>query len=108
MNQDLQSTLWKQYGCLLEVAERTVTALGEERAWLFITLANDWLDIQGGVLDSYPHDELQNSLVFADFAGLFKDIRWLQLLFLGGNYAMLYRGLRFDWELAVRALHADT
>jgi hypothetical protein len=109
VKETLQAELWKQCGHLLEVAEKTVDCLGEERAWLFVDLANDWLDIHlHGILEAYMQEELLTSLVYHDFTGLFKELRWFQILFLAGNYPILYRNLRFVWELIFRAYHADS
>lgn len=57
MNEKLQSDLWKQYSSLIHVVEQTVETLGEERAWLFVDIANDWIDIHfKGILGHYvPH-----------------------------------------------------
>jgi hypothetical protein len=100
MNEKLRNDLSKLYGHLGEVAEQTVAELGEEPAWRFAYLANDWLDIHfEGIRTAYTHEELLNSLVYHDFTGLFKEVNWCQLLFLSGNYPLLYRHLRFIWEL---------
>lgn len=107
MSYKLFKELWDHYHPLLEVAEQTVEKLGEERTFLFVNLANDFIDLQGAMLDAYPKEELFSSLVYCDFTGVFQQIRWCQLMFLGGNYAQLYRNLRFVWEMAYRALHAD-
>jgi hypothetical protein len=107
MSYKLVKELWDRYHPLLEVAEQTVDKLGEEKTFLFVNLANDWIDLQGAMLDAYPKEELFSSLVYCDFTGVFQQIRWCQLMFLGGNYAQLYRNLRFVWEMAYRALYAD-
>jgi hypothetical protein len=107
MNEKVQADLWNHYHGLVEVAEETIEKLGKEEAWSFVDLANDWLDISGALSDSYRRDDLFNSLVHADFTGLFQLVRWQQLHFLAGNYAALYRDLRFAWEVMLRAYFAD-
>jgi hypothetical protein len=106
MNENLRADLWKLYGHLLPIAEKTVTQLGEDDAWFFVELANDWFDVGKAVSDGYP-EEQKRSLLFFDLRCLTKDINWLQLHFLAGNYPQVYRTLRFVWELSFRGYYAD-
>src|SRR5262249_35907783 len=101
----LLSTL---FGFWREVAAETIRCLGEGTASLFLDLYNDALNIQGAVLAAYPEEERPCSLVFADFAGLLKELHWLHALFLFGNYPFVLSRLRHDWEWLFRAYHADT
>src|SRR5262245_39051294 len=93
---------------LLDIAERTLDALGEEPAWFFTDLTNDWINLSGALLGACTPEEQLTSLVFADFHSLFREITWFQRLFLWGNYPYVYRNLRFVWELLFRAYYADT
>ena len=104
----LQDVLTQLFGQWRQVADETILRLGEQRAGHFVELYNDAIDIQAAVLDVYPREELLGSLVFADFIALFKELHWLQALFLCGNYPLAHRNLRFVWELLCRAYHADT
>jgi len=47
------------------------------------------------------------SLVAADFFSLGKDLHWLYRLLLWGNYPLVSRTLRYDWELMFRAYYVD-
>ena len=104
----LLSLLGEQYKHLRKIAEETFLGLGKERAAYFTSLANDWIDIQSTIFDTYSKDELSNSLMYIYFSGLFKEVYWFQLLFLAGNYPLLHRSLRFVWEMIFRAYHVDT
>jgi hypothetical protein len=72
-----------------------------------VDIYNDALDIQFAISDAYPKQEL-TSLVYTDFMGVCKEIQWLHVMFLAGNYPLLLARLRFIWELVFRALYADT
>src|SRR5262249_27748627 len=49
-----------------------------------------------------PPDRRSN-LVYLAAVGLMKEIHWLSMLFLAGNYPLLKGRLRFNWELIYRA-----
>jgi len=102
------SFLGEQYEHLREIAEETFRGLGKERAGYFTSLANDWIDIGGAIRDTYSEDELSNGLMYIYFSALFKEVYWLQLLFLAGNYPLLHRSLRYIWEMIFRAYYVDT
>jgi hypothetical protein len=104
----LLSILGEQYENLLKIAKETFRSLGQEQAGYFTNLSNDWLDILSVIHDTYPMDEFINSLVYIYFSALFKEVYWFQLLFLGGNYPLLHRSIRFVWEMIFRAYHVDT
>src|SRR5262249_18422053 len=108
MNDKTRSDLWNLYHGLVDVAKETIDKLGEEQAWSFVELSNDWMDIFGALSKAYQPEDLLSSLVHADFTGLHQLLRWEQLHFLAGNYAALYRDLRFAWEMMLRAYYADT
>jgi hypothetical protein len=55
-----------------------------------------------------PYNELTQGLVYFYFFSLFKEVQWLQLHFLSGNYPLLDRSLRFVWEMIYRAYYTDT
>jgi len=97
-----------EYKALRKIAEETFHSLGEEQAMYFINLANDWIEILGAIRDTCSEDEFLNSLMYICFSGLFKEVRWFQLLFFSGNYPLLYRNLRFIWEMIFRAYYVDT
>jgi len=104
----LLSLLGDQYEYLHKIAEETFGSLGKKQAGYFTSLANDWIDIVGAIFDTYSKDALTDSLMYIYFSGLFKEVYWLQLLFLAGNYPLLHRSLRFLWEMIFRAYYADT
>jgi hypothetical protein len=91
-----------------EVAEETVRCLGDESASLFVPhLYLDGSDIIGAISNSYPDEERLHSLVFIEFIGLLKELNTLHVLFLSGNYPVVLRQLRFNWERLFRARYAD-
>jgi hypothetical protein len=103
--QDILSTL---FGFWKGVADETNRILGKETAGFLIYLHNDALDIFGAINDAYAQEEWLCSLACAEFLGLLKELSWLQVLFLCGNYPIVLSRLRFNWERIFRALYADT
>lgn len=96
---------WKEfYEPRFHMADETMSRLGEEKAGRFVDLANDWIDIEGAILDSYPQDELTQSMTFLRFQGLFKELYWLQLLFLGSNYPLVIGRLRSCGSRCLKAI----
>lgn len=103
MPESNDNLLWMN---LPEISEETAEQLGE-RAHCFVDLYNDWLDIWGSFSSAYSKDLPFSSLVAADFFGLGKDLHWLHRLLHWGNYPLITRILRYDWELMFRAYYAD-
>lgn len=91
---------------LHEISKQTEQQLGD-RTHCFVDLFNDWLDISGALASAYPEDLPLTSLVAADFFSLGKELHWLHRLLHGGNYPLITRVLRYDWELMFRAYYAD-
>jgi len=91
------------YDRLKEIEQESVLRLGREKAFHFVELANDWIDIQAVISRTYSYNELTQGLVYFYFCPLFKEVQWFQLHFLSGNYPLLGRGLRFVWEMIYRA-----
>lgn len=91
---------------LSDVSKETSAHLGE-RAFCFVHLYNDWLDICGTFAIAYSQDLPQTSLVAADFFSLGKELHWLHRLLHWGNYPLISRTLRYNWELMFRAYYAD-
>lgn len=91
---------------LNEISKETAELLGD-RAHCFIELYNDWLDIFCSLAKVYSKDLQLTSLVAADFLSLGKNLHWLHRLLHWGNYPLVMRGLRYDWELMFRAYFAD-
>jgi hypothetical protein len=102
------SLLGDQYEHLPHIARETLRSLDEERAACFNSLLNDWLDVLTAIHEVYSEAELRDSLLYLYFNGLFKEMYWFQLLFLGGNYPLLHRSLRYVWEMIFRACYVDT
>lgn len=70
----------------------------KEKAFRLIDYhSSNWMDIHGSVLDVY-HDHSWQSLLFLFFTSLFKEIYWMQLLFLWGNYRFINSNLRYILE----------
>lgn len=93
---------------LLEIEREHVFRVGREKAFHFVELANDWIDISIAIGNTYATGDLSQSLVHSHFLSLFKEVQWFQLHFLSGNYPLLGRSLRFVWELMFRAYYVDT
>jgi hypothetical protein len=107
MNKSPRDFLTTVFGFWREIAEQTAAKLGEQTAGLFVELYNDAIDIQGAILGANPQADLLNSLVFTEFTGLFKELHWLHVLLVSGNYPIVLTRLRFNWERLFRARHAD-
>ncbi len=95
------------FGGLAEIAEETKKHLDLEQSGCFVNLYNDWIDIWPAILDSCSHDHLLTSLVFADLHAVGKELYWMHRLLHWGNYPMVYRNLRYVWELMGLAYFAD-
>jgi hypothetical protein len=102
--QDLLSML---FGMWKGIGDETVRCLGDETASLCLHLAEDSFAIRDAILEAYPQEELLHSLVFIEFAGVLKELGWLHAMFVCGNYPLVLRQLRFNWERIFRALLAD-
>nr|MDO8076279.1 hypothetical protein [Candidatus Freyarchaeota archaeon] len=59
---------------------------------------------------SYRGDRsrLDDNLLFFYYCMVFKEIYWMQLLFLMCNYPAVYRVLRYVWELVFQGYHVDS
>ena len=102
------SYLSEAYDRLKEIEQEGILRLGREKAFHFVELANDWIDIQAAISRTYSYNDLVQGLVYFYFFSLFKEVQWFQLHFLSGNYLLLGRGLRFVWEMIYRAYYTDT
>jgi len=96
------------WGNLTGIAQETKKRLGEKGSGCFINLYNDWLDLWTRILDAYSRDEPFTSLVAADLFSLGKELHWMHRLLHWGNYPLIYRNLRYAWELMSLAYFADT
>lgn len=108
MSDKHSSYLSEVYDRLKEIEQESVLKLGREKAFHFVELANDWIDIQAAISRTYSYNELVQGLVYFCFFSLFKEVQWFQLHFLSGNYPLLGRSLRFVWEMIYRAYYTDT
>jgi len=90
-----------------EIARQTVERLGEERASQFTLMSADGLVIAFELLGHYKQGQLMN-LVNAQLWGLQKEFKWLQVLFLAGNYPLVKSRLRYLWEAVYRAYFVET
>jgi hypothetical protein len=108
MSDENLSYLSQAYDRLKEIEQENVLRFGRARAFHFVELANDWIDIQAAISRTYSYNDLAQGLVYFYFFSLFKEVQWFQLHFLSGNYPLLGRSLRFVWEMIYRAYYADT
>src|SRR5262245_46828385 len=106
MGEQPKSYISQMCARLVDVERETMSRLGEEKGGFFVNIADDWLVISGAITDVYSPAE-QCNLVFHTAWGLFKDVCWLQLLFVAGNYPLLQSRLRYVWESVFRAYHAE-
>jgi hypothetical protein len=100
--------LWTEEMCklLAPVERETLEKPGEEKSGFFMTVANDWFAINTALQAAYPGARDHNLVVFT-FWSLFKAVRWLQFLFVAGNYPLLLGHIRFVWESVYRAYVAE-
>src|SRR5262249_9023926 len=80
---------------------------GQEKAIFFVDVYNDALNVKFAISDVYPEAE-RTSMVGLDVVTLWKEIQWLIVMFLAGNYPLLMARLRFIWELLFRSLYVET
>ncbi len=91
------------YTHLESVRQETISILGQETSFHIIAFhGNTWIDINSWLLTECGK-EAQSNIVILEFQRLFKEIYWLQYIFLNCNYSLIYRNLRFVWELIYRA-----
>jgi hypothetical protein len=103
----LENALDNFYEHWKSVRKETITHLGEEDALHLIDFhANNWLDISTWISSQYSRKEQMNIVDF-QFLRLFKEIYWLQFLFLTGNYSTVYRNLRYTLEMISQAHYID-
>lgn len=91
----------------LEIANQTVAHFGEERANQFTQSSADGMHIQLAIVGYYRQEQLMN-LVHAQASAMLKELRWLQFLFLAGNYPLVNGRLRYLWEAVYRACWVET
>ncbi len=85
------------------VREETFSTLGIDMSFHIIAMeGNAWIDINHWLFTEYPKEVLSN-IVIIEYQKLFKEIYWLQYIFLCSNYPMVYRNLRYIWELLYKA-----
>jgi hypothetical protein len=103
------SELWVQAMCrnLAPVERKTVRVLGKKKAYYFVNVYLDCVEIIGAIMKAYPEVRRMN-LVFHATTSLMKEIQWLNTLFLSGNYPLVKARLRFNWELIGRAHFIET
>lgn len=86
----------------------TEESLGRETALHIIDFhGNNWIGIIGWINSEYNHEERMN-IVFTQFHRLFKEIHWLQFLFLTANYPIIYRNLRYTLEMMAQAYYVHS
>ena len=91
----LQKTLDSLYEHLKQIRREAITCLGDKDALHIVDFhGNNWIDIWRWVASEYK-EESKNSVLFFYFSMLFKEIYWLQLVFLYANYPTVYRNLRY-------------
>ena len=96
------------YEHLEQLKVETISSLGKKEALHIIDFhGNNWIDISGWIMAEY-REEVRNSLLFFYYCMVFKEICWMQLLFLMCNYSAVYRNLRYVWELIFQGYYVDS
>jgi len=97
--EEIQKTLDFFYKLLRQRSKHTIASLGSKDALHIVDFhSNNWIEILKWINLEYKN-ESENSVLFFFFTLLFKEIYWLQLIFLYTNYPIVYRNLRYLWEL---------
>ena len=108
MSRDVVKALDRLYEHLGEVRKETVEKLGVKKALRIIDFhANNWIDLCYLISDEYDKDVRDNSLLFFCYTRTFKDIYWMEFLFLCANYLIAFRDLRYVWELNCQGYFVD-
>lgn len=105
--EELEKTLNNLYKNLDLIRKETITHLGNKDALHIIDFhANNWIDLIKWISSKYNGEE--QKIVYLQFFRLFKEIYWLQFLFHSGNYPVIYRNLRYIWEMISQAYYIDS
>ena len=91
---------------VLEIAQQTVDHFGAEKADHFMRIAGDGLKIKLEIMSGYTQQE-QTNLINHQAWGLVKELKWLEFLFLAGNYPLVKNRLRYIWEAVFRAYFVE-
>ena len=95
-SQDMFNNLYAQ---IESVRQEVFSKLGRDMSFHIISVEGGaWIDINYWLFTEYPKEILSN-IVIIEYQRLFKEIYWLQYIFLSCNYPMIYRNLRYIWEL---------
>jgi len=96
------------YKSLDSVRDDTIKNLGEEKALHISNYhADNCIDLIVTWIPSQYKDKESNNMVFMQFTRMFKELYWLQFLFLAGNYPLIYRNLRYLLEMMAQAYYVD-
>lgn len=88
------------------ICRQTIEHFGHQEAEQFLLSAADGLDIKFALNAAYSPAELSN-LITLQAWGLLKEFKWLQFLFLAGNYPLVMSRLRYVWEAVYRACYVE-
>jgi len=103
----LEKSLEDLYQTWNSVRRETLTKLGKETALHIVHHATNWQHVMGSILSVYSREE-QVSVTLVQFSRLFKEIHWLQFLYLSANYSVMHRTLRYLLEMMAQAYYVDT
>ena len=102
-----EKDLDRLYETWKSVRSKTITYLEKETALHLIDFhGNNWIGITTWISSKYSREEQMNIINF-QFSRVFKEIHWLQFLFLNANYPMICRNLRYILEMMAQAYHID-
>src|SRR5262245_42366980 len=72
----------------------------------FLLSEADGLEMKFAIMKCYDQAALSN-LVYVQAWAMLKELKWLQFLFLAGNYPLVKSRLRFVWEAMYRAYYVE-
>ncbi len=103
LNSDRDVNDNKLFATWQSVKKETIQSIGKELAYHIVVFhANIWIDINYWISSKYSIKKRLN-ILYSDYQRIFKEIHWLQFLFLGANYSLIHRNLRFIWEMLCKA-----
>ncbi|MFC1573563.1 hypothetical protein ACFL30_00100 [Candidatus Latescibacterota bacterium] len=106
-NEKFEKSLDSLFETWKYVKRDTINTLGIEKTQHIIDFhGNIIIDISSWIYNKYNKEEHKN-IVFVEFTRLFKEIYWIQFLFLHANYPIIYRNLRYCLEMMSQAYYVD-
>ena len=107
-NKEIEKSLDRLYENWNSVKEETIQCLGDQIALHLIDFhGNNWIDVHGWITTQYTQEQ-RLTITFFQFVRLFKELHWLQFLFMCANYPVVYRNLRYVLEMMSQAWYIQS